>query len=103
MLAQPIHNCLQANLENEYYKEKLTEFYKENKKLKEQLRLALNENDKLKSVQIDISKKSDSSTQTNCKEESKKCSVCEKTKNCSKTSSLENDVYNKQNKVSSFL
>jgi hypothetical protein len=33
----PIHNCVQTALENDYFKEKLTEFYKENKKLKQQL------------------------------------------------------------------
>lgn len=34
---QTIHDCLQASLQNEYFKEKLTEFYKENKRLKEEL------------------------------------------------------------------
>ncbi len=46
----PIHNCLQANLENEYYKEKLTEFYKENKYLKEKLKDFQNQNDQLKQL-----------------------------------------------------
>ncbi|CAF0827711.1 unnamed protein product [Brachionus calyciflorus] len=31
------HNCLKINLENEYFKEKITEIYNENKRLKEQI------------------------------------------------------------------
>ncbi len=33
----PIHDCIQTSLENDYFKQKLTEFYKENKFLKEQI------------------------------------------------------------------
>ena len=33
----PIHNCIKISLENDYFKEKLILYYKENKKLKEQI------------------------------------------------------------------
>lgn len=42
-LVLPIHNCVKIGLENEYFKEKLTEFYKENKKLKEEIQRLTNE------------------------------------------------------------
>lgn len=103
-----IHNCLETNLQNEYYKEKLTEFYKENKKLKEQIKeiLAQNEKFKKKSNEIGI-QTSDELTSETCKnvklksvEPTTRCSVCERKKiSETKTQTNDTDVYNKQNKV----
>ena len=113
----PIHNCLQANLENEYYKEKLTEFYKENKNLKEKLKELLNQNDHLK--QAASSSKHPTSreihTQTTAKQltlvetNHSFCSVCERKQTNSSLSSsqkqsvtTDSDLFNKQNKVNIF-
>lgn len=41
-----MHNCIKVSLENDYFKEKLTEFYKENKKLKEQVQRLVKENER---------------------------------------------------------
>jgi hypothetical protein len=61
-----IHNCVQTSLENDYFKEKLTEFYKENKKLQEQLNKLKTENCELKSTEGKkiIAPQSDGSSQT---------------------------------------
>ena len=40
MISSPIHNCIQVSLENDYFRQKLTEYYKQNKLLKEQLSVA---------------------------------------------------------------
>lgn len=61
-IVTPIHNCIQTSLENDYFKEKLTEFFKENKKLKEEIKQLANENKNYKQ-RLELSK-SNSSCQT---------------------------------------
>jgi hypothetical protein len=63
-LLPPIHNCVKISLENEYYKEKLTEFYKENKTLKKQIDCLAKENDELKNKLKSVKQHADSSCQT---------------------------------------
>lgn len=135
---QTIHDCLQASLENEYFKEKLTEFYKENKKLKEEVA----ELKRLRTLCV-RSEDNEVSTQTQCEPDSNvnqrlrgstTCSVCNdrakgingkvilKSSSSSslqenrkpkttaatttttgatgKSNDFDNDVFNKQNKVS---
>ena len=110
----PIHNCLKANLENEYYKEKLTEFYKENKSLKEKLKEFQNQNDQLKQLTTKHRVSREVSTQTTNdskitisaalveKYNQSSCSVCDrKTPNTSNplVNNADNELFNKQNKV----
>ena len=117
----PIHNCLQANLENEYYKEKLTEFYKENKSLKEKLKDLKNQNDELE--KLSKTNLNDACTQTNENHtklsskftvlerniQSTSCSVCdrkkteENIKQTAKLNNFDNDIFNKQTKVKILL
>src|SRR5690606_13531007 len=60
-----IHNCIQSTLENDYFKQKLTEFYKENKRLKEQITKLTSENNTLKVCNLVHSIKQDAYCQTN--------------------------------------
>lgn len=135
---QTIHDCLQASLQNEYFKEKLTDFYKENKRLKEEVA----ELKRLRTLGVRRDE-SEVSTQTQCEPDSNvnqrlrgstTCSVCidrvkgtngkvilkstsssslqenhkpktttETTKTTGatgKSNDFDNDVFNKQNKVS---
>ncbi len=46
MISSPLHNCIQVNLEIEYFKQKLTEYYKENKNLKQKVAELNTENEK---------------------------------------------------------
>ncbi|RNA02430.1 hypothetical protein BpHYR1_027044 [Brachionus plicatilis] len=98
------HNCLKINLENEYFKEKLTEFYKENKKLKEELSKFKNYSKSTTAVQTDTIQLSQKDYKTNS---TNKCTVCKtnlKQKNISKNSSDQSESnlekYNQVNKKS---
>jgi hypothetical protein len=69
-LEASLHNCVRTSLENDYFREKLTEFYRENKKLKEQIQHLILENEKYK--QTDRCEKSSqtlTTTTTDAKEQ----------------------------------
>jgi hypothetical protein len=124
---QTIHDCLQATLQNEYFKEKLTQFYKENKRLKEELeevKLALKNEKKAQAMLEMRGTQTVAEAETNRLKGSTTCSVCidragtankalksssgtsmqekrtEKTKT-GRAEDFDNDVFNKQNKVNS--
>jgi hypothetical protein len=117
----PIHDCVQTSLENEYFRQKLTEFYKENKRLKEEINLLKN----IPTRDLDETPRSEISTQTvrvefasDVPRGSTTCSVCcdrvNTTQKTSTTRALKNskensgiktnekfdsDFFNQQNKV----
>lgn len=101
----PIHNCIQVGLENEYFKEKLTEFYKENKRLKEEVSNLVKQNDELILKHCENLNKKEACSQTPEVSEaprSSKCNVCKlkSTENDSTKPTVDADIYNKLNKKS---
>lgn len=93
---ETFHDCLKSDLQNRYFKEKLTEFYKENKRLNERIQKLIDENETLRSERIDRASQVDHGTSPIKSEFEKKpddqtvlqrnlllssgqkCSVCEK-------------------------
>jgi len=72
MISSPLHNCIQVTLEIEYFKQKLTEFYKENKTLKQKVAQLNTENEKYRNknakdvdCQTDINKSVESNKSSN--------------------------------------
>lgn len=119
----PIHNCIHASLENEYFKQKLTDYYKENRRLKEEIKLlrTQSETGSVKNI-FDEDQRVNISTQTLSEvndpaeqlgKGSTGCSTCKKKPLRSSSSSaiargnqgknqeqaFDNDTFNKQNKV----
>ena len=131
-MVTPLHNCIQTNLENQYYREKLTDFYKENRNLKEQLNILISKKEDPKSTpknevsiqtgdyietpknipKIQISSSTTSKLQKTIN--STYCSVCARpsskynesniqtqtNKVTTGSNTCDDDMYNKQNKVS---
>jgi hypothetical protein len=62
MIFSPLHNCIQVNLEIQYFKQKLTEFYKENKSLRQKVAELNKENEKFLNKKFrDVDSQTDSS------------------------------------------
>lgn len=100
-----VHDCVKIGLENEYFKEKLTEFYKENKKLKDEIGKLLAENRLLRTttaqnrcLSLDKSTSPIRSEQKTSNQSvlqknlllssSSRCSICSKTTNTKISSSF---------------
>ncbi len=118
-MLMPIHDCIKITLENEYFKEKLTEYYKENRRLKEQLEDLLK---KYNTPEQLSPKKIENSSQTTLNLDAgatpittsvkSSCSVCNKSNKTIKSINknnlntinepFDNDIFNKQNKVNYF-
>lgn len=116
-MSSPLHNCFQTELEIKYFKEKLTEFFIENKKLKSQI--AVLEAKNITPKTFDISCQTSNTSPQSVQEEKNilkpftkipiytsnprclkciaKSSVSVQTK---AVNTFDNDIYNQQNKKS---
>ena len=100
----PIHDCVKTSLENEYFKQKLTEFYKENRRLKEQISLLEKQSDEKTTATAETSTQTTNQAAQQTKA-STSCSVCNRPNKPKQLDSsdikatFDSDIYNKQNKV----
>lgn len=101
-------NCLRIVLENDYFREKLSEFYKENKKLKEELSQFKNFSKSTIGIQTDEIRPTNKDENDVKIKHSNKCTVCTISLNkknitksgISQTQAKNNiEIYNQINKV----